>query len=89
MKQYRKTVGNTWISFYKIDTEAQTISVIEERWKDKIGGMIDGYFINCMCSPLANYDVALVKCILDNEEKMFAEDWDKVKKAVNAYVRQQ
>jgi hypothetical protein len=89
MTQYRKTVGNKWVNFYKIDIEAQTIKCIEERWKDKIGGDLEGYFINCMCSPLANYDTRLIKCILDNEEKMTVEDWDKVKKAVNAYVRQQ
>lgn len=88
MATYRRTIGNQWELFYKIDKENKIVQTIEIRWADKVGGKLEGYFINCQGDPFRNYDKTVVDAVIETQEKETYEGFEKVKKQAISYIRQ-
>lgn len=84
---YRKTIGKVFETYYKLDQDKFKADVIEVRWKDKIGGALEGYFLNCQSTVFSNYDTRFINTLLETADIGTAEEWDKVVKQACSYAR--
>lgn len=78
--------GNKHQSFFAVNEENTKCSMIELRWKNKIGDVLDGIVLDKFEFEYGNFDWIATTALLTTAETITEDAFKKVKKQVTTYM---